>query len=184
MVWECPVFSPSAECLCHLCIIHGFCTSWWCFEAKGGILANSPFCKRHTDLYKYWSKWGRYFFLRYSKYSCQVYCIVLSGTAQKLQAHRCFWNDGAMPWRDPTLGAYAKWMEVHRENNAKKWSVASSILYCHSVSAEPGVGVCLDSRSHKNGGLCVCMGLFIHNWNTQPLFSRGAPYHSMVTRNL
>lgn len=45
----------------------------------------------------------------------------------------------------------------------KKWSVASSILYCHSVAAEPGVGVCLDSRSHKNGGLCVRMGLFIHN---------------------
>lgn len=29
-------------------------------------------------------------FLRYSKYSCQVYCIVLSGTAQKLEAHRAF----------------------------------------------------------------------------------------------
>lgn len=30
-------------------------------------------------------------------------------------------------------------------------------------SAEPGVGFCLDSRSHKNGGLCACMALFIRN---------------------
>ena len=149
----------------------GFCACWWCSKAKGGILANNSFsCKKHTNLYKYWSK-RRRCFLRYLKYSCQVCCIVFSATARKCK------RIGVFEMMGPTLEGIRRMVPMpkewwHIEKAVEKMVFGSSTSYCFTIAAVPGTGACLDSRSRRNGGLCACMGLLICNLNTQSLFSR------------
>lgn len=143
-----------------LCIIHGVLYKLMVFQSERrnfGKPIPSP-VKKHTNLCKYWNKWRRCF-LRYSKYCCQVYCVVFSATTQKckrigvfemvcltLEGIRCIVPMPKEQW--------------HTEKAAEKMLFWIKHLYHLTKAAVPGTGARLDSRSCKNGGLRACMGLF------------------------
>lgn len=170
------MLSLSTVCLVCCVLFKEFCISWWCSEMKGGIFGNL-FCKKHTNLCKYWSKWRRCF-LGFSKYYCQVCFRVL---VQLLRNGSMWMFLKLCAWPLKTSDG---WCLCQKDGGTQRKqqkirSFGPGILCCFTIAAVFGTRACLHCRLCKNRRLCTCVGLLICSL----ILSLSSQETQMVTRS-